>query len=120
MTLYERIYEVIRHIPRGRVATYGQIARILGVCGPRAVGYALNSSKDPTLPWHRVVNSKGRSSLGPEGAQLQLELLKLEGVTVDQRGAIDLSFFLWEGPTYEWMRERLVGEGTSGRASEDR
>ncbi|HNT95597.1 MAG TPA: MGMT family protein [Thermotogota bacterium] len=99
------MFEIIKQIPRGRVATYGQIAKILGVCGPRTVGYALNTVKDESIPWHRVVNSKGKSSLGLEGAEIQLALLKQEGVAISEKGIIDLTRHQWEGPTYAWVQE---------------
>jgi methylated-DNA-protein-cysteine methyltransferase-like protein len=96
--LYERIYHVVRQIPRGCVATYGQIAYLVGPpCDARRVGWALAALRDravdPPVPWQRVVNAKGRSSLGPG----QLERLKEEGVPVDSLGKIDLERFGWDG-----------------------
>ncbi len=112
MTLYEKIFEIVKLIPHGKVATYGQLARILGVCGPRTVGYALNTVKDESIPWHRVMNSKGKSSLGLEGAEIQLALLKGEGISVGERGSVDLSQYQWEGPTYAWMQEHHMTDGS--------
>ena len=96
--MYERIYRVVRQIPAGKVATYGQVAYIVGPpCGPRQVGWALaalrESSVDPPVPWQRVVNSKGKSSIGSE----QITLLKKEGVACDDTGRIDLKRFGWDG-----------------------
>src|SRR5882757_5714064 len=96
---YRRLYAVVRRVPRGRVATYGQIAALAGLPRhARLVGYALNVLPEASdLPWHRVVNAKGRVSpranaLGHE--DLQEQLLRREGVRfVD--GAIPLSRHQW-------------------------
>lgn len=96
---YERIYRVVVAIPRGRVATYGQVAAIAGRCTPRMVGYAMASV--PTgadVPWHRVINGRGGISLRGDGRELQSALLEAEGVRFDERGLVDLSEFGWEGP----------------------
>jgi methylated-DNA-protein-cysteine methyltransferase-like protein len=104
MTLYERIYAIVKAVPFGRVATYGQIAKICGHCGARTVGYAMNAVKeDDGVPWFRIVNSKGKSSLGDEGAAVQKTILLQEGIEFNNNGSIDLNRFGWEGPTYEWM-----------------
>jgi methylated-DNA-protein-cysteine methyltransferase related protein len=97
---YERIYAVIRRIPRGRVATYGQIAELAGIAGhARQVGYALYALREgTTVPWHRVVNARGRLSLGvviPEGDVEQRIRLEIEGVEFDADGKIDLRRFRW-------------------------
>ena len=61
--LYGRIYAVVHHIPPGQVATYGQIARMVGRCTARAVGYAMAALPcDTDVPWHRVINSQGKIS----------------------------------------------------------
>ena len=96
---HERIYRVVRMIPEGRVATYGQVARIAGRCTPRMVGYAMASVPASTdVPWHRVINSRGTSSLRGDGHDMQLALLRSEGVTIDAGGRVDLSEFGWGGP----------------------
>jgi methylated-DNA-protein-cysteine methyltransferase-like protein len=93
----EDIYAVVRQIPRGRVATYGQIAHLVGPsCDARRVGWALaalTETRIDPVPWQRVVNAKGMSSLGGE----QVALLKQEGVAFDARGRIDLRRFGWNG-----------------------
>jgi methylated-DNA-protein-cysteine methyltransferase-like protein len=99
--LHERIYEVARLIPSGRVATYGQIAAIVGSCTPRMVGYAMAAvAPESGVPWHRVINSRGRISLPPEGDgyQVQKALLESEGVRFDDSGRADLEKFGWAGP----------------------
>lgn len=99
MTAYERIYRVVRRIPRGRVATYGQVAALAKASGPRQVGYALHALPEANdVPWHRVVNARGcislRSGLG--GESFQQALLKAEAVEFDARGRIDLDRFRWK------------------------
>lgn len=96
---YLRIYEVVRRVPEGRVATYGQIAAVAGLPGhARQVGYALHASRpEDELPWQRIVNAKGevspRSEPGYEG--LQRAMLEAEGVEFNAAGRIDLNRFRW-------------------------
>jgi methylated-DNA-protein-cysteine methyltransferase related protein len=97
---YGCIYAVIRRIPKGRVATYGQIADLAGLPGhARQVGYALYALREgSTVPWHRVVNAQGRLSLGrvvPEGDVEQRIRLEIEGVAFDADGRIPLERFQW-------------------------
>ena len=97
---YARIYEVVRRIPRGRVATYGQIAALAGLPGhARQVGYALHRLPESSLvPWHRVVNASGAISLrGDSGwGGLQRALLDSEGVRFDRDGRISLERHGWK------------------------
>jgi len=100
---YERYYSVIRRIPRGRVSTYGQVARLAGHAGcARQVGYALYAlPAGSIIPWHRVVNARGALSLGsviPEGDVEQRIRLEVEGVEFDAEGRIDLGRFGWAPP----------------------
>ena len=97
---YERIYAVVRRIPRGRVATYGQVAALAGLPRhARLVGYALHAlPTGSALPWHRVINAQGMISLrrsGPGGDVLQRVRLEEEGVEFDARGRVRLSRFGW-------------------------
>ena len=92
---YQRIYEVVRRIPRGRVATYGQVAELAGIEGrARQVGYALHHSP-PRLPWHRVINARGHISVraSSDWGELQRHLLEAEGVEFDLEGRVDLKKF---------------------------
>ena len=97
--LFERFYAVIRRIPRGKVATYGQIARIAGLPRhARHVGRALAELDDGSiLPWQRVVNSAGRVSRRdhPNSEQLQRAKLEREHVVFTPGGRIDLVRFAW-------------------------
>jgi methylated-DNA-protein-cysteine methyltransferase-like protein len=100
--IYSRIYGVVRRIPRGRVATYGQVARLAGIPGhARQVGYALHALPEKTrVPWHRVVNRMGAISprRTPGFDRLQRVLLESERVRFDPKGRIPLSLFLWIPP----------------------
>ena len=99
--VHESIHSIVRRIPSGRVATYGQIAAFEGTCTPRMVGYAMASiPAGSDVPWHRVINSKGTISLSPgsDGQQLQRAMLESEGVVFDERGRVDLKLFGWQGP----------------------
>jgi methylated-DNA-protein-cysteine methyltransferase-like protein len=95
---FERVYALVRQIPRGRVAPYGWIARWLGwPHGARTVGWALRALRPGTdVPWHRVVNAQGRISLAD--ARAQRMLLEAEGVVFDATGRIDLTTYAWKGP----------------------
>lgn len=97
---YERIYAIVRQIPHGRVATYGQVARLAGLNGhARQVGYALNSLADGhDIPWHRVINSKGEISRRSEPylEKIQRELLEQEDIQFDQTGRISLSCYQYD------------------------
>lgn len=96
---FSRIYEAVKHIPYGRVATYGQIARLAGMPGhARQVGYALHSLPDRhQVPWHRVINKKGSISLDPSGTgALQQQRLEAEGIEFDADGTIPLKKYGWE------------------------
>jgi methylated-DNA-protein-cysteine methyltransferase-like protein len=93
----ERVFRIVRSIPRGRVMTYGQIAEILGEgYTPRTVGFVMHSSNDKT-PWHRVINAQGGCST--RGLVLphdkQQRMLEAEGVSFNERGRCELQKYLW-------------------------
>jgi methylated-DNA-protein-cysteine methyltransferase-like protein len=96
---YQAIYRTVRAIPRGRVATYGQVASLAGIPGhARQVGYALHALPEGAgVPWHRVVNFRGRVSLGEEcaGGAIQRALLESEGVRFSPDGALPLARYQW-------------------------
>lgn len=109
---HERVYAVVRKIPRGKVATYGQVATLLG--SPRVarhVGWAMAAcaEAEPPVPWHRVINAQGRISGRGElmRAEVQRERLEAEGVEFDERERVDLRRFRWSADGFELPREPL-------------
>ena len=99
--VYDRVLEVVRQIPHGRVATYGQIAMIVGNCTPRMVGYCMASlDPDSDVPWQRVINAQGRISprgVG-DGALRQRQMLIAEGVEFSDADRISFRRFGWLDP----------------------
>ena len=100
--LYQRIYAVIRRIPEGHVATYGQVAELAGIPGGgRVAGAALKVSKPADqLPWQRVIGKAGKTRgriaiYDPVGAAIQRQLLEHEGVTIGDSGLVKLDVFGW-------------------------
>ena len=100
--VYDRIYALVQQIPPGRVATYGQIARLIGGISAQMVGFALAAlpgEKEKEVPWHRVINAQGRVS--PHGygfsSAVQRERLEGEGITFDPEGQIDFKQYGWLG-----------------------
>lgn len=100
MTTFEKIYGVVRNIPEGKVATYGQVAMLAG--NPRwarVVGYALHVNPAPeVIPCHRVVSREGRTadSFAFGGGDIQRQMLEKEGIVFENDGHIDLSKYLWQ------------------------
>lgn len=94
---HDKVYEVVKRVPAGRVATYGDVATVLG--SPRVarhVGWALAAVVDrPDVPWHRIINAKGTiSARGDVGrVTVQQQRLEEEGVVFDDRGRVDLKVF---------------------------
>jgi methylated-DNA-protein-cysteine methyltransferase-like protein len=94
----ERVYEIVRRIPTGRVMTYGQIADMLGAgYTARTVGFVMHAANEETTPWQRVINSQGACSTGrvilpPDKQQRMLEA---EGIVFDGRGRCDLKRYRW-------------------------
>jgi methylated-DNA-protein-cysteine methyltransferase-like protein len=114
--IHERFYAVIRRIPKGRVATYGQIAALAGLPRrARMVGQALRSTpEDVKVPWHRVINAQGgisaRGGIGWEEGY-QRHLLEEEGVVFNRSGRVDLDRFGWD-PDKPGSRKRKGGKPT--------
>jgi methylated-DNA-protein-cysteine methyltransferase-like protein len=110
MRFFERVHVLIRHIPPGRVASYGQIARLLDQPhAARTVGWALRSvTAESGIPWYRVLNAAGRISLsGPQGVAQQRCLLEAEGVVFDGE-RVDLRRYGWEGLAWPEIQELLA------------
>ena len=115
---YAQVWDLVRQIPEGRVASYGQIAKMLpppqgvefdayNAFGPRWVGGAMAACPDD-VPWQRVINSKGEISQRP-GAQHQKQLLLEEGVVFNEKGRIDFKKYGWNGSRHgdEVQQDRL-------------
>ena len=107
---YEQVWSIVRQIPFGKVAAYGQIAKMIpppngveletyAAFAPRWVGGAMAACPDD-VPWQRVVNSQGKIS-EREGAERQRQLLEGEGIVFDAKDRIDLKKFGWNGKTGE-------------------
>ncbi len=99
----QRVYAAVARIPHGQLATYGQIAELIGAWGcARQVGWALRRLPLPSdVPWQRVVNARGCVSLSParEGSDwIQAELLRAEGIPVDATGRLPLARYRWRPP----------------------
>ncbi len=101
MNTYELIYEVVKKIPYGKVATYGQIAMLAGNRKwSRVVGYAIHNNPDPkNIHCYRVVNRDGyvADSFAFGGKEVQIQLLQQEGVEFIEYGRVDLKKYLWDG-----------------------
>jgi methylated-DNA-protein-cysteine methyltransferase related protein len=97
----ERIYAQVRRVPRGKVATYGQIALLAGLDGQaRQVGYAMAAlPPSSAVPWHRVINAQGRVSMrsgGAGGSIIQQQRLEREGIVFGDGGRVALAHFGWK------------------------
>ena len=127
--LYRSIYAVVRKIPRGHVATYGQVAELAGIPGgARVAGAALKTSKPADrLPWQRVIGKAGKlrgriAIYDPIGAAVQRKLLEDEGVDVGDSGLIDLGRYGWltAGSGRGASPRRRPRSGSKRRASSSR
>ena len=105
----ERVYEIVRRIPRGRVMTYGQIAEILGEgYTPRTVGFVMHGAEEDKTPWQRVINSQGKCSTGRVvlPADKQQRILEAEGVLFEVNGRCDLERYRWTPEEFETDRDQ--------------
>ena len=115
-SVYQTIYDVVSQIPPGKVATYGQVAKIVGRCTPRMVGYAMAALPwGAEVPWQRVINCKGEISVRAhgDGSTRQRKLLMAEGIRFDSRGRVDFKKVRWDGP-----KKRLQDRGMTSIASQ--
>jgi methylated-DNA-protein-cysteine methyltransferase related protein len=113
---HARIYAVVKRIPKGKVASYGQVARIVGRCTARMVGYAMAAIPEGSrVPWQRVINAQGMISARShsDGDARQRVLLEKDGVKFDAKGRVDLKVFQWQqsttplGPAVSLPRRRV-------------
>jgi methylated-DNA-protein-cysteine methyltransferase-like protein len=114
---YEEVWELVRMIPAGKVSTYGRLAGYLTppegmsergyrVRGARMVGGAMAACPGD-VPWQRVINSQGKvSQRKSDGSDQQRMLLEAEGIEFDVRERVDLSLYIWEGPSPEWFQKQ--------------
>jgi methylated-DNA-protein-cysteine methyltransferase related protein len=118
----DQVYAVVQRIPPGKVATYGQIARLLGrPRGAREVGWALRDLPDGMdVPWQRVINAQGRVSFPPgsQGAAEQQAILEAEGIVFRPDGSIDLKAYGWEGLDLGEQYELRSGDAPGGPGTE--
>ncbi len=103
---WEQIYSIVKRIPPGKVATYGQIATLAGYYRQaRQVGFALHAVPSDDIPWHRVINAQGKISLNFDmGGAVQRKLLENEGVVFSAAGKISLDKYRWQ-PTIDPLQE---------------
>lgn len=106
MSFNDLVYALVRHIPRGKVLSYGRVAALLGVPnGARSVGWAMASlpRSQRDVPWHRVVNAKGRVSIkgSPEAAAVQRARLEAEEIVFDADDCLDMAHHLWDPSPFE-------------------
>ena len=97
-SVFQKIYDIVRQIPSGKVATYGQIAKVAGMPrSARIVGYAMSGCKDPSIPCHRVVDRFGRTkkAFDTYAPDTQRTLLEAEGVLFQLDGTIYLTQCQW-------------------------
>lgn len=99
---HEAIFNLIREVPKGEVASYGMIASLLPGVGPRQVARALRTAPD-NLQWYRIVSASGAIA-NHSGAERQRELLKKEGVAFKKNGAVDWADHRWRGPSNRWSK----------------
>jgi len=103
-TYREKVYEIVRAIPPGRVMTYGQIAEILGEgYTPRTVGFVMHAADTQNVPWQRVINSQGACSTGKMTMpiNLQQKMLEDEGIEFNEKGRCDLQIYGWSPEGFE-------------------
>ncbi|MFT5259686.1 MAG: methylated-DNA-protein-cysteine methyltransferase-like protein [Gammaproteobacteria bacterium] len=107
-SLYKRVYKVVERIPAGKVATYGQIAKMSGKCTARQTGYAMAAVPDDLdVPWHRVINAQGKISARSDGEPdpYQYRALLAEGVLFSKTGRVDFKRYGWQPGFEDYFQE---------------
>ncbi len=111
---FEQVYQLVSLIPAGKVASYGQVAALLGAPhAARTVGWALHGLPEGTqVPWQRVINYRGRitNTSSPHSAALQRALLEAEGIRFGADDRVDMEVYRWEGPTFAELDAILRGD----------
>jgi methylated-DNA-protein-cysteine methyltransferase-like protein len=93
---FERVWALVRKVPRGRVVSYGQLSQMIdGRLTPVGVGWAVRAAPEASIPWQRVVNGQGGISTDDQHPGLQRALLEAEGVRFGKDGRIDLARYGW-------------------------
>ena len=113
---WDPVYRLIKKIPRGRVTTYGELARALRLPGgARAVGYAMAATPSGRgIPWHRVIGAGGRIRVPEPYASKQRKMLETEGVVLDG-GVIDMKIYGWAPAKRKSIRPRRKKKGLRSR-----
>jgi methylated-DNA-protein-cysteine methyltransferase-like protein len=110
---FARVQKLIAKIPRGRVATYGQLSELIAHrLTPVGIGWAIRAAAEGTIPWQRVVAANGRISTDGEHPGLQREMLESEGVRFTSDGRVDLAQHAWKPPG---SKRRAVGPRPKSR-----
>lgn len=105
---FPAIYDLVREIPEGQVASYGMVASLLPGVTPRIVGFAMAATpQGEGIPWQRVINSAGKIS-EREGATRQRDRLVEEGISFKKSGAVDWSAHRWQGPSEAWLDRNKI------------
>ena len=105
---FPAIYELVREIPKGQVASYSMVASLLPGVTPRIVGFAMaGTPRGEGIPWQRVINSAGQIS-EREGASRQRTRLEEEGVTFKKSGKVDWKLYRWQGPSEAWLERHGI------------
>ena len=96
--LFKKVYETVKTIPQGKVATYGQVAKLIGTRDVRKIGWALHANKIAEVPCHRVVSKEGKlaKNFAFNGAEEQKNRLEAEGVTFIDEMHVDVTKHLWQ------------------------
>jgi methylated-DNA-protein-cysteine methyltransferase related protein len=116
-SVYQRIYALVRAIPPGKVASYGQIAALVAGCTARMVGYAMAALPGSSnVPWHRVINSQGAVSprRGGDGGLRQRFLLEKEGLRFNRAGKLDLAAARWDASGGSGLQSAIAGRKKAG------
>tara|TARA_R110002096_G_scaffold430196_2_gene643777 strand:+ start:611 stop:1000 length:390 start_codon:yes stop_codon:yes gene_type:complete len=105
---FDAIFELVREVPAGQVASYGMIASLIPGTTARIVGYAMAATPSgDAIPWQRVINSAGKIS-DREGASRQREYLQAEGIVFSKAGKVNWKTHGWQGPSENWLEKHQV------------